>query len=211
MLAPTVRPENLGDHRVSAFAGGFCNDIGQGVHDIGVVALIADESVVARSTVDYIVAGVAVNGVGKCVACARNIAGAYKGQVFDIGAKGITGQAGLDGVRAGGIDDSIGQGFDDEGVVAVAAVKGVDAGAARQSIVAVAAAEEIVTTAAGQNIVSHITDERVIALAAGDDVVAAAAVQVVVALRSGDDVVILVAGSNGQELANIDREAIGEA
>ena len=173
-------------HGVIAFAGGFDQAVVRCVDDIEVVAYATHQAVVADTTVQGVTARAAVQAVvavqaaeqvGAAVARehvvhriarAAEVGAARQGQVFEIGGQD-EGHAGLHGVAAfsSGLNNLIGQGVDDIGVIAGAAGQGVGTGPAVQGVVAGQAAEAVIGTVAGQEVVQDVAS-AVDGVAAGE-------------------------------------------
>ena len=158
---------DAGLYSIGAFSGGLCDQIGAGIHDVGVVTGTAAEGVdpgaaiegvVAVSASEAVVAAVADEQVVEAVAGAVYVCAAGEGEVLHIG-DGGQGEAdpGLHGIGAcvGGLCDQISAGIHDVDVVTSTTAEAVDAVAAIEGVVAVAAGEAVVAAVAGDRKTVH--------------------------------------------------------
>ncbi len=141
---------------IKALAGIFDDDVLGAVDDIGIVAFLALQRVVAAGAIQGVIAVVADNDVIEIVACAIDIEsrGHIQRQILDIGSQRITeGESGFNQNRIdafiGVLHHTVELAIDDIGIVASAALQRIAEGAAIQHVIAAIADDGVGIVIAG--------------------------------------------------------------
>lgn len=149
-------------HRIGAFIGILGNHVPGSVHHIGVVALAADQRIVAGAAVQHVVAVIADDRIVEAVAGAVDRARPRQGQVLDIGAQCIAHRCLHQiGAFAGGFRHHVPGSIHHIGVVAETAVQRVVAEAAIQDVVASTTAQAVVAKVTVNQVPLPIANNRV--------------------------------------------------